>query len=1013
MRLHKIIGLSIILLVFTGNVHGTVDTAYDLNIDVKGFQLENGLQVLVVERPATPQVACRLAIRAGSALEQAGKTGIAHLLEHIMFKGTKNFGTLDYKKDQQLQDQIEAAYQAILSEQNKRHPDSELIKKKQAEMNELRLKVQEIYVPQTFSSQLGQNGTVGVNAFTTKDQTQYIASVPSDMLEQWFSIVSEQLFEPAWREFYVEKEVVQREWAFRYINSPGGAAWLDLSAAAYTAHPYRNPTIGWKADMEKYSTKDAIAFHQTYYNPSNTVLVLVGDVTLENAKQLAEVYFQRYPAGERAPEKVTREPAQQGPRKSVRHLKGARTPLVRIGFHAAAMDTKDFYALDAMTMILSHGRSARMTQDILYKGRAQEAWAYNPDNRYGGMIILGGSPNEPQIIKNTGVSDEEKRRAYLEACEELEDLLLAEVAKMKTELVSDRELQRIKKLNRRDFIDRMRSNESLAGTLATLEVQVGWQYLMNYLEKLDAVTPEDIRRVANKYIQTENKTSAYVIPGGQPDGPPESYSEVRSITGSAAVKSDRPHDFSNISRYPTPVGWKHPLSFQRQPQKIEYPQAKTMDIADTRVFYLPDHELPLVDLTLLVKAGSVDVDDSRIGLAALLTDSIIRGGTETRSPAELARVLDENAIHLSVAVGEEEAVIRLSVLKDDWQSGLAILQEILTRPAFDAGVFDVVKTQQLTELKRQGGNAQAVAGRERDIWYFKGHPYGRDPLAGLQSIPLIGREDLKQFLRDHFVPSNMVAAIAGDIDQEDVKAGLSQFFAALPQTTAPQRNLADPAETSPVLALIHKPGQVQSQVVLSLPSVKRTHPDYWKISLLMNIFGGGDSLMYTRLRDDLGLVYSAGFHQTYKWNAGFLTGYIGCKGDKTAAALAQTIKIMNSLRQDIPAKELEQKRLDALNSFVFNVDTPADLVNVYGRYYMRNEPLDTLDKIQDAFFDVGREELGRLARQYLDPGKIQIFVVGDKLTQVKNDQGDDATLEATLVDLAESLGLPYREIELR
>ena len=1013
MRLYKIIGLFIILLVFTGNVHGTVDTAYDLNIDVKGFQLENGLQVLVVERPATPQVACRLAIRAGSALEQAGKTGIAHLLEHIMFKGTKNFGTLDYKMDQQLQNQIEAAYQAILSEQNKRHPDSELIKKKQAEMNELRLKVQEIYVPQTFSSQLGQNGTVGVNAFTTKDQTQYIASVPSDMLEQWFSIVSEQLFEPAWREFYVEKEVVQREWAFRYINSPGGAAWLDLSAAAYTAHPYRNPTIGWKADMEKYSTKDAIAFHQTYYNPSNAVLVLVGDVTLENAKQLAEVYFQRYPAGERAPEKVTREPAQQGPRESVRYLKGARTPLVRIGFHAAAMDTKDFYALDAMTMILSHGRSARMTQDILYKGRAQEAWAYNPDNRYGGMIILGGSPNEPQIIKNTGVSDEEKRRAYLEACEELEDLLLAEVAKMKTELVADRELQRIKKLNRRDFIDRMRSNESLAGTLATLEVQVGWQYLMNYLEKLDAVTPEDIRRVANKYIQTENKTSAYVIPGGQPDGPPESYSEVRSITGSAAVKSDRPHDFSNISRYPTPVGWKHPLSFQRQPQKIEYPQAKTMDIADTRVFYLPDHELPLVDLTLLVKAGSVDVDDSRIGLAALLTDSIIRGGTETRSPAELARVLDENAIHLSVAVGEEEAVIRLSVLKDDWQSGLAILQEILTRPAFDAGVFDVVKTQQLTELKRQGGNAQAVAGRERDIWYFKGHPYGRDPLAGLQSIPLIGREDLKQFLRDYFVPSNMVAAIAGDIDQEDVKAGLSQFFAALPQTTAPQRNLADPAETSPVLALIHKPGQVQSQVVLSLPSVKRTHPDYWKISLLMNIFGGGDSLMYTRLRDDLGLVYSAGFHQSYKWNAGFLTGYIGCKGDKTAAALAQTIKIMNSLRQDIPAKELEQKRLDALNSFVFNVDTPADLVNVYGRYYMRNEPLDTLDKIQDAFFDVGREDLGRLARQYLDPGKIQIFVVGDKLTQVKNDQGDDATLEATLVDLAESLGLPYREIELR
>ncbi|MEE4266377.1 MAG: pitrilysin family protein [Desulfobacteraceae bacterium] len=1013
MRLHKMFVLFIISLIFAINVHGAADTVYDLNVDVKEFQLENGLQVLVVERPATPQVACRLAIRAGSALEQAGKTGIAHLLEHMMFKGTKNFGTLDHKRDQQLQDQIEAAYQAVIAEQNKRHPDLELIQKKQAEMNELRLKVQEIYVAQAFSSQLGKNGTVGVNAFTTKDQTQYIASVPSDMLEQWFSIVSEQLFEPAWREFYVEKEVVQREWAFRYINSPGGAAWLDLNATAYTAHPYRNPTIGWKADMEKYSTKDAIAFHQTYYNPSNAVLVLVGDVTLENTRRLAETYFQRYPAGERSPERVTREPPQRGPRKSVRYLKGARTPLVRIGFHAAPMDTKDFYALDAMTMILSQGQSARLTQDLIYQGQAQEAWAYNPDNRYGGMIILGGSPNEPQQVKNKELSDEEKRLAYLEACEALEDLLLAEVEKMKTELVSDYELQRIKKFNQRDFIERMRSNESLAGTLATLEVQVGWRYLKNYLEKLDAVSAEDIRQAAIKYILPENKTSVYVIPGGQPGGPPEGYSEVRSITGTAAAKADRPHDFSNISRYPTPVGWKHPLSFERKPQKIEYPRAETMDIAEAKVFYLPDHELPLVDLTLMVKAGSVDVADSKIGLAALLTGSIVRGGTETRSPSELAQALDENAIHLSVTVGEEVAVIQLSVLKDDWRSGLALLQEILVQPGFDPAVFEIVKTQQLTELQRQGGDAQAVASRERDIWHFKGHPYGRDPLSGLQTISTITREDLMQFLRDYFVPSNMVAAIAGDIDAEDVKVGLSQFFKALPQTRAPQRDLADPAETPPVLALIHKPGQVQSQIMLSLPGVKRTHPDYWKLSLLMNIFGGSDSLMYTRLRDDLGLVYSAGFYQTYKWNVGLLSGYIGCKGDKTAAALAQTIKIMDSLRKDIPEKELEQKRLDALNSFVFNVDTPTDLVNVYGRYFLRNEPLDTLEKIQDAFFNVSREDLLRLARQYLDPTKIQIYVVGDKQIKIKNSLGAEVTLEKTLVALAESLGLPYREIELR
>ena len=989
------------------------DPTQDIKLNVKEFTLKNGMLFLIVERPTAPQVACRVAIRAGSALEQAGKSGIAHLLEHMMFKGTKNFGTLDVKKDQELQEKIEAAYQVILEEERKRKPDQMLIKTKLAEMDSLRREVQKIYVPQAFSSQLGRNGAVGVNAFTSKEQTQYMASVPSDMLDQWFSIVSEQLFEPSWREFYVEKEVVQREWAFRYINNPQGAAWLDLNTTAYIAHPYRNPTIGWKADMEKYNTTDAMGFHAKYYNPTNAVCVLAGDVTVEEARRLANIYFSRYPAGKRAPEQVTKEPLQQGPRESVRFLKGARTPLVRIGFHTARMGMEDFYALDAMTMILSHGRSARITQNIVNKGRAIQAWAYNPDNRYAGMVILGGSPNEPEELKDKNLTVEEKRHAYIKACEGLEEILLAEVEKMKTELVSSRELERIKKLNQRDFLDRMRSNESLAATMATLEVQVGWHYLTTYLEKIGEVTPEEIRRVTKKYIRTENRTSVYVIPGGKPDAPPEHYTEVRSITGSAAAKVIKTDTSSNNSIFPTPEGWKHPLSFERRPDKIEYPEAETVKVEGATVFYLPDRELPLVDLTLLVKAGAVDIDDNKIGLPGLINGSLIPGGTEKYSPSELAMVLDENAIRLSVSVREEDTVIRLSVMKDDWDKGLALLEEVLTRPMFDPSVFHVVKQQALVELKRQGGKAQAVVMREGMIWHFKGHPYGRDPLQGLETIPAITREDLKEFLNTYLVPSNIVAAVAGDIEKTDVVKGLGRLFQALPRSRVPARKLDDPAQTPSVLALIHKPGQVQSQVALLLPGLKRTHPEYWKMSLLMNIFGGNNSLMYTRLRSDLGLIYSAWFYQTYKWQAGLLVGYIGCKGDSTSQAIQETVKIMTGLRKNVPKEELEQKRLDSLNSFVFNVDTPSELVEVYGRYYMREEPLDTLEKIQDAFIRASREELEILAGRLLDLKRLQVFVVGDKATRVKREDGTEVTLEDDMKILAKTLGLPYKEIKLR
>jgi predicted Zn-dependent peptidase len=1012
MRLFKTL-LIALLLAGTTTAAGAIDSAQEINIDVKEFQLNNGMLFLVVQRPTTPQVAVRLAIRAGSALEEVGKTGIAHLLEHMMFKGTKNFGTLDVEKDQALQAKIEAAYQAILVEEQKRHPDQAIIQKNTREMERLRAEVQKIYVPQAFSSQLGKNGAVGVNAFTTKDQTQYLASVPADMLEQWFSIISEQIFEPSWREFYVEKQVVHREWAFRYVNNPSGAAWLDLNTAAYTAHPYRNPTIGWKSDMDAYNTQDAMAFHQRYYNPTNVVCVLVGDIEIEEVKRLAGIYFERYPAGPRSPERVTAEPQQTGPRSSIRYLKGARTPLVRIGFHAAGMGTEDFYALDAMTMVLSHGRSARMTQNIINKGLAVQAWAYNPDNRYGGMVILGGSPNEPAALQTENLTESEKREAYLQACRELEKILLSEMDKMKDQPVSEKELERIKKLNERDFLDRMRSNEDLAGTLATLEVQIGWRYLTDYLRKVAAVTPEDIQTAARKYLHRENRTSVFVIPGGKPDKPPAGYAEVRSISGSAAANMARPTHFENISIYPTPQAWKHPLSFDRNPQKIVYPRAETAQIGSTKLFYMADNELPLVDLTILVKAGAVDIEKSKTGLAGLLNGSLIRGGTQKLAPAALALALDENAIQVSVSVNEEVSAIHLSVLKDDWEKGLALLEEILTRPAFDARVLQVVKEQVITDLRRQGGDAQAVAMREAMIWHFGDHPYGRDPLLGLKTIADIDREDLLQFLNTYFVASNMVVAVAGDIAEDKAVSDIRKLLSALPDHPAPRRRLDDPKPTPPVLALIHKPGQVQSQVILALPSVKRTHPDFWKIRLLMDIFGGSDSLLYTRLRDDLGLVYSAGFFQTYKWNAGLLVGYIGCKGDRTPTALLETVKIMRSLQKDVPRQDMALKRLEALNSFVFNVDTPMDLVTTYSRYHLRGEPLDTLEKIQQAYLEADRTQLLDLANTHLNAGALQIFVVADKTTPLNRTDTEVKTLEDDLKVLANKLGLPYREIELR
>jgi predicted Zn-dependent peptidase len=847
---------ALLAVVAYGLVISATGVAADLpRLTVEEFRLPNGMLFLMVRRPAMPQVACRLAIRAGSALEQTGKTGIAHMLEHMLFKGTRNFGTLDPDRDRELQAQIESTYQKIQRERSKRQPDQERIAAGLSEMATLRRQVKEIFVPQAFSSQLNRNGAVGVNAFTSRDQTQYMASVPSDMLEQWFSIVSEQVFEPSWREFYVEKEVVQREWAFRYVNSPSGAAWLDLNATAYTAHPYRNPVIGWPSDMQRFSTSDAAAFHARYYTPTNAVCVLVGDVDTQQVKEWARRYFGRYPAGPPAPEAVTNEPEQAGPRQNIRYLKGARTPLVYLGFHGPKMGTDDFYALDALTMILSYGRSARLTQRLVNQGRAVSAWAHNPDNRYAGLILVGGSPVDlPGLTPkdDPDASRSDWRSRYLDACRQLEADLLEEIGVLKQEPVADRDLKRILKMNQRDFIDRMRSNESLAGTLATLEVQVGWDYLNRYLAAMANVTAADIQRVARRYFVPENRSSIYVIPGGRPDKPPESYREIRSVGTSAAGERTEPVDFANRSRYPTPDNWRHPLSFDRQPEKISYPPPQRLSIGQTEVFFIPDRQLPLVDLALIIRTGRVDLRPDQAGLAQLLESVLIAGGTISKSPEALAMALDESAVRLSVTIGEESAAVRLSVLKSDWEKGLALLREILLEPAFDPEVLNAARGQLVAGLKRQGEDARAVAFREAKRWHFKNHPYGRDPLEAVDIIPTLAVEDLTQFLRRHFVPANMVIAASGDIGQDKLVAGLTAFLGALPQESPPVRRLKDPTATPPVLALLDKPGQVQAQIALMLPGIQRSHPQFWDLSFLSQIFGGSDSLLYTRLRSDLG-----------------------------------------------------------------------------------------------------------------------------------------------------------------
>ena len=366
----------------------------------------------------------------------------------------------------------------------------------------------------------------------------------------------------------------------------------------------------------------------------------------------------------------------------------------------------------------------------------------------------------------------------------------------------------------------------------------------------------------------DNKTTVFVIPGGKPERPPEPYVEVRSISGASTRTDFTPKDFTNLSNYPTPPGWKHPLSFDRKPHKISYEKADFSTVEGVPVFYLPDKSFPLVDLTFLFKAGSVDLSDGNIGLTQVFNETLIQGGagerlsTGTRHDSGRKRDpfvrLRKRGRHGPEAFSDQRGLGQGAGLAP----GRSDASEI--RGTRRAGVQGAT----CTALKRQGEDARSVSRREVMTWHFKTHVYGRDPLGGLATIPGITREDLRDFLETYFVPSNMVIAVAGDVEKPLVLGIVSEiFFSLFPKGGAPMRNGESPSDrpgsrSDPQDGPGSIPGQPRpSQCSEDQPGLlenKSAHESLRRRRLLL----------YTRLREEFGLVYATFFSETAKWKAG-------------------------------------------------------------------------------------------------------------------------------------------------
>ncbi|MCZ6490257.1 MAG: pitrilysin family protein [Acidobacteria bacterium] len=529
------IRLAIWLFIITVSLPASL-SAQNVELDVIERSLENGMKILMVERHDSPTVALYLRFRVGGVDDPQGRTGIAHLLEHMMFKGTKIYGTTDFLAEVPWMEKTDRIYLELDRERRKHgsafeEPDETKAEAPAATQNENKDETRIAQLEQEMTEALQQQreyivkdelwqtyqrlGGTRLNASTGRDSTQYFVQLPSNQLEVWAFLESDRLANPVFREFYPERDVVHEERRMRTDTRPSGLLWEVFHSTAFQSHSYRNPVIGWAGDLDNMTREEVLEYFKTFYAPNNAIAAIVGDIDPDKTMAIMEKYFGPLQAQTLPRRSITEEPRQRGERRVTISLDAQ--PQMHIGYHIPQIGHEDSYALDVLGQLFSGvsrgSRTGRLYKSlVLEKKVALRASAGPMTSLYPSLFVFSATP------------------ARGKSSQELEEAIYEEIVKLQQEPPSEEELTRVRNAVEASAIRSLRSNFGIARVIAASEHLAGsWRYLLTEREKLKAVTAEDVQNVAKKYFAEENRTVAEIKSksrqGGAADTPPPATAE--------------------------------------------------------------------------------------------------------------------------------------------------------------------------------------------------------------------------------------------------------------------------------------------------------------------------------------------------------------------------------------------------------------------------------------------------------------------------------------------------------
>jgi zinc protease len=893
----------------------------ELKIDYEKYTLPNGLDVILHVDRSDPIVALAIQFHVGSNREVEGRTGFAHLFEHMMFQRSENVGEDQFFK-------------------------------------------------------LIQSAGGILNGGTGNDGTVYFEVVPKNALEKILWLESDRMgymintVTP--KAFNTQQNVVQNEKRQSNDNRPYGHTYEVIAKNLYPkGHPYSWTVIGEMEDLLNATVEDVKRFHQKFYVPNNATLVLAGDFDVDEAKKLINKYFGDIKKGNDVTDPLPI-PVTLTETKKVYHEDNfARASQLNMIWPTVEQYNDDSYPLDYLGELLSSGKKAPLYK-ILEKEKqlTSSQYAYNYSQEIAGTFNI-------VVTANSGVSLKEIEENIFDAFKLFEE-----------EGITDDDVERIKASLETNFYNGISSILGKSYQLANYNEYTGNpSYFTTYIDKLKAVTKEDIIQVYDKYVKNKPYLATSFVPKGNVDMITEGsiMAEIieEDITNATEVEISEDTEEEIVL---TPTTFDRSVMPQDGPDpSLNLPIVWTEELNNTiGVFGIEHNELPLVQFSIVLRGGHYLDKMEKAGVANLVSQLMMEG-TKNKTPQELEEEIEKLGARISISASNNEISINVNTLARNYDKVLALVEEILLEPRWDVEEFDMAKTEITNRLLRQNADPNTLARQAfNGLIYGNKHILSVDRRGTPETVETITIDDLKDYYDANFSPSVASFHIAGNINKEKVMRSLKNLETKwqTKEVEFPEYEIPEPPQVSKIY-FVDVPGAKQSVINIGCLGLSRTDDEFYPATVMNYKLGGSfNGNVNLVLREEKGFTYGARTGFSGSHIPGVFKASASVRSSATEESVAIFKDLMEQYREGITDEDLAFTKDALIKSNAREFETLRALISMLEGISMYNLPADYVVGEEEIVRNMTLDKHKELAQKYIDPGKMYYVIVGDAATQL-------------------------------